>query len=80
MKERLIKGWTFTRILYLIMGIIIVIQAALQQQWYGMVLGLYFLAMGLFSLGCASGACYGESCDVKLKERKSEDAISTERR
>ena len=57
MKERILTGWTLTRVLYLAMGSYIVVQSILDQQWIGILLGGYFAAMGLFAFGCAAGNC-----------------------
>jgi len=57
MKERILTGWTLTRVLYLVMGSYIVVQSVLDQQWIGILLGGYFAAMGLFAFGCAAGNC-----------------------
>lgn len=35
MKKRILTNWTFTRGLYLVMGIFVIIQSAIQQQWFG---------------------------------------------
>lgn len=64
MKERILKGWTFIRVLYLIMGSIVIVQSVLDNQWFGVAFGGYFAAMGLFAFGCASGNCFGSNCDV----------------
>lgn len=58
MKNRLLTNWTFTRGLYLAMGVVIIIQSVVAKQWMGLTLGGYFAAMGLFAIGCASGNCY----------------------
>lgn len=57
MKKRLLTNWTFTRALYLIMGIAVIIQFVTSRQWMGAVLGGYIAAMGLFGFGCAGGNC-----------------------
>lgn len=57
MKQRILTGWTFGRVLYLVMGITILIQSVMIHQWMGMVLGSYFAAMGIFAFGCAAGSC-----------------------
>ena len=57
MKERILTGWTLTRVLYLVMGSYIVLQSVLDQQWIGILLGGYFASMGLFAFGCAAGNC-----------------------
>jgi hypothetical protein len=58
MLKRITTGWTFMRVLYLIMGIIVIGQALQQQQWLGVLFGGYFASMGLFSFGCAAGNCF----------------------
>ena len=57
MKERILTGWTLTRVLYLVMGTYIIVQSVLDQQWIGILLGGYFASMGLFAFGCAAGNC-----------------------
>ena len=57
MKQRILTGWSFIRILYLLAGIMILIQSATDRQWMGVALGGYFAAMGLFAVGCAAGNC-----------------------
>lgn len=59
MKERILKGWTARRVIYLVLGIIIMIQAYKDGQWPGILAGAYFAAMGFFAFGCAGGACFG---------------------
>lgn len=62
MKERILTNWTITRVLYLIIGIYIIAEAINTAQWFGVVFGTYFAAMGLFAFGCAAGNCYGGNC------------------
>ncbi len=64
MKERILTGWTIPRGLYLAFGLYIIIESVARQQWFGVVFGSYFAAMGLFAFGCASGACFGGNCAV----------------
>ncbi len=54
---RISLPWSFTRVLYLILGGIIVGQAIMDQLWFGIILGGYFMAMGVFAWGCAAGNC-----------------------
>lgn len=68
MKERILNGWTFTRALYLIMGVFVIINAVTNRQWLGIVFGGYFASMGLFAFGCASGNCFGGNCEVEQKQ------------
>jgi len=64
-KERLLTGWTFTRVAYLVIGIMVIIQAAVNDQWLGILLGSYVAFMGLFAFGCAGGSCFDGNCEVK---------------
>ena len=74
MKERILTQWTIPRILFLIMGIMVIVQSAMCHQWFGILFGGYFASMGLFAFGCASGGCFGRSCATKPQE-KSKDTV-----
>lgn len=63
MKQRIVTGWNFIRVLYLLAGIMILIQSVTERQWMGIALGLYFVVMGLFAVGCAAGNCFGNHCN-----------------
>lgn len=83
MKNRILQGWTITRALYLLMGGAVAVQSIMENQWWGIVFGAYFAAMGVFNFGCAagcsSGACYNEPSsdrsgkiqDIQFEEVKS---------
>jgi len=58
LKERILTGWTLTRALYVALGLYVVINSSMNRQWMGVVLGVYFASMGVFSFGCAAGNCY----------------------
>ena len=58
MKNRIVSGWTLSRLLYVLLGTLIIIQASLDKQWAGILFGGYFLTMGIFGFGCAGGNCY----------------------
>lgn len=75
MKERILKNWTFTRVLFLVLGMIVIVQSVVSQQWFGVLFGSYFASMGLFSIGCASGNCYGGNCEIK-PEKSSDKPIN----
>jgi hypothetical protein len=66
--SRLKYNWSFIRILFVVMGITILIQAISMIQWPGVFLGTYFLSMGVLGLGCAGG-----NCSVTIHTRKPED-------
>ena len=59
--QRIITGWTLARFVYLGLGSVIMFESLFHSEWLGVVIGGYFAVMGLFGLGCASGACYGGS-------------------
>lgn len=63
MIERILSNWTLTRVLFLGLGIVTIIQSVKSHQWFGLAFGGYFASMGLFAFGCASGNCVGESCE-----------------
>lgn len=69
MKERILSGWTFTRVLYLIIGSFIIIQSVIDKQWFSVAFGGYFAAMGLFAFGCAAGNCFGGNCSAEPKQK-----------
>lgn len=57
MKDRLLKGWNLRRVLYLVLGVIVIVQAVHTAQYLLILFGAYFASMGIFNFGCASGAC-----------------------
>lgn len=65
LKQRISTNWTITRVLFVAVGTIVAIGAAADLQWLGVLFGAYFASMGLFSFGCASGACFGSSCNTE---------------
>jgi hypothetical protein len=69
MKYRILSNWTFTRALYLGIGIAVIVQSVVNQQYFGAIFGGYFAAMGLFAFGCASGNCFGGNCSVEPKQK-----------
>ncbi len=64
MKERILTGWNFQRALFLIIGITVIAQTISTKDWWAVVFGGYFAAMGIFRIGCASGACFGGNCNT----------------
>lgn len=57
MKNRILKGWTIQRAFYLLAGVLLAFQAFMSHQVAGVLIGIYFASMGIFSFGCASGNC-----------------------
>ncbi|MCU0421180.1 MAG: hypothetical protein MUC81_00090 [Bacteroidia bacterium] len=58
MLDRIKSGWSIMRVLYLLMGITIIVQSVLAHQFAVSLFGIYFAAMSVLGIGCASGACY----------------------
>ncbi|UJH89654.1 hypothetical protein LZ575_11205 [Antarcticibacterium sp. 1MA-6-2] len=65
MRKRIFSGWTWTRWVFVIIGLLMVIHAGLDGEWAFTLPGLYFAGMGVFGLGCASGSCANNACEVK---------------
>ena len=61
MKERILKGWSLRRIIFVVFGLFVIYQSGTDKSWAGVAIGTYFLSMGIFAFGCASGNCYGNS-------------------
>lgn len=70
MKERILTGWNWVRMIYLLTGLTIIIQAIVTAQWIGIALGGYFAAMAIFRFGCAAGSCFGGSCSVEPRKKE----------
>ena len=77
MKDRIMTGWTIQRAFYLIAGGGMVIMSAVDHQWAGALIGVYFAAMGLFAFGCASGNCLGGECKTDMKPEIPVDTETT---
>jgi len=69
MKERLLTGWNFQRILFLVFGALILFPAIKNFDWISLVFGGYFFSMGLFAFGCAAGKCYNPRSE-KITDEK----------
>lgn len=65
MKQRILSNWTVPRALYLVLGIMVMVQSVMSAQWFGLAFGAYFASMGLFVFGCAAGQCYGSTPSSK---------------
>jgi hypothetical protein len=56
-KIGILKAWTTRRLLITLIGIGLALQAGLNNDVFGIFLGLYLASMGLLNMGCAGGAC-----------------------
>jgi hypothetical protein len=68
MKERILTGWNFLRVIYVAIGMLIIIQSIMQHEWLGLLPGGYFAFMGIFAFGCASGNCFGRACYTEARK------------
>ncbi|MCO6495141.1 MAG: hypothetical protein J5I91_05610 [Bacteroidetes bacterium] len=68
MKE-LLKGWNLMRVLYLVMGILIIIQGVETKEWFVALMGGLLLVMGIFKMGCANTK---SCCNTAISPKKSE--------
>ncbi len=73
MKERFLTNWTFIRAVYLIIGIVVILQSVMSHQWFGLVFGGYIASMGLFAFGCAANNCFGGNCAVEIQVKSGQD-------
>ena len=73
-KDRILKNWTFSRGLYLVIGSGLGIEGLMSQNWPGLLIGLYFASMGLFAFGCAAGNCHGGTCEVEPSNQTKKSA------
>lgn len=59
MKQILFSNWTFLRLLRLLMGLAIAVQAVVAKDAMFGIAGFLFTLMALFNTGCcAAGSCY----------------------
>ena len=58
MIQKIFSQWNFMRAARLVMGIAILVQSYLSQDWMLAIAGVLFTVMPLFNMGCcATGGC-----------------------
>lgn len=58
MKQTLLGNWNFMRVIRLVLGIFIIVQAAMIKDWTMGLLGVFFTALPVLNIGCCgTGAC-----------------------
>jgi hypothetical protein len=70
MKKRILTGWNLRRVIYTVLGIVVIGESAAQHEWMGIFLGTYFASMGIFAFGCAAGNCFGGTCSTKPANKR----------
>jgi hypothetical protein len=78
MKQRILAGWNYIRVIYVLLGSFIIIQSVADGQWLGILFGGYFAAMGLFAFGCAAGNCFGNGCNYQPETSNKPGSTETE--
>lgn len=71
MKERILSRWNFMRVLWLLMGVGIIIQAITEKNFLMLLPGLYFVFAAIANIGCFAGSCatgYTANTSNKKKE------------
>ncbi|MBS1509517.1 MAG: hypothetical protein JST86_01655 [Bacteroidetes bacterium] len=71
MRQTLLHNWNFIRWIRLILGVAIMVQAAMVKDAWFAFIGLIFTALALFNVGCCGGACYVPA----KKENREQDEI-----
>ncbi len=64
MKQALLSNWTFFRILRLVIGIVIIVQAVMTKDSLFGVAGLMITSMAIFNVGC----CGAGGCNTQTKK------------
>ena len=58
MKQILLSNWNFMRVIRLVLGIFIIVQAAMVKDWTMGLLGVFFTALPVLNIGCCgAGGC-----------------------
>ena len=73
MREQILTGWNLGRLLSMLLGGIVNIQAFSEKQWAAALFGSGLVVMAILNKGCcATGGCGSGNCNVpteKVKEK-----------
>ena len=64
--DNIFKNWNFVRLLRLAMGIFLVVEATQSGMWILVAVGMVFVVMPLFNIGC----CAAGNCSVPTRNSK----------
>jgi uncharacterized membrane protein HdeD (DUF308 family) len=56
-KEQILNGWSFRRILSIVLGGIVIYKAFINQDIISALFGLALIAMGVLNIGCCGNNC-----------------------
>ena len=72
MKQQILTGWNFRRVLSMVLGGIVIIQAFNEKQWVAALFGGGLILMAIFNKTCCGAGGNGSGiCSVPTK--KAED-------
>jgi len=54
MKQAIFSNWNFMRLIRLVLGITIIVQSIITKDWVVGILGIVFIAMPMFNIGCCA--------------------------
>ena len=57
MRSRLLSGWSFFRVLWLVMGMGMGIQAVTEKNLLMLLPAIYFVFAAIANIGCFAGSC-----------------------
>ena len=71
-KEQITTGWSFRRILAIVLGGIIIYKAVITQELVSSIFGLALVTMGVLNIGCVGGCCGGSCSYTSVKKEVKE--------
>ncbi len=77
MKERVLKGWNWMRMLRLFAGIAVAVQGLFSSDWFLIIAGVIFSVLALLNTGCcATGRCgYTNAASSKTNEKTTYEEV-----
>ena len=77
MKQSILNGWNFMRVVRIALGILIIVQGFQANEWLLVALGALFFLMTLLNIGCCgTSGCYAPVS--RRSSKKMEDTIYEE--
>lgn len=64
------KNWNILRFIYFGLGIYVVIQGLLSEEYLWVLLGGFFLLLPVFNIGCYGGSCSIPETKDEIKEEE----------
>ena len=70
MRSRLLSGWSFFRVLWLVMGMGMGIQAVTEKNLLMLLPAIYFVFAAIANVGCFAGSCATNLSEKKQKRQQ----------